>query len=613
MKKGGWLARRMRGAWEYSRVICRLLAIFCWWSALSLLQGGDFKELSFGQQGNAFSLVLFLIVALNGIVHLTCLSVVCYPFHTDSCFLLGGATVCVWCWLVNAPTGVNGSLFWLAVFAVYSLFVLFFLQKNRVRLSRLRFSYRAAFLVVAAGAVISCVVISTITCLRYKTFSSPNFDFGLFVNMFHNMRESGLPMVTCERDHLLSHFAVHISPIYYLLLPFYAIFPSPMTLQIGQAVALLLGVIPVVLLAKHFGLSPKVTAVVGLLYAFYPALSTGCFYDLHENCFLPLFLLLTFYFFESRRPIPMYLSAVCVLMVKEDAAIYLLFFALYLLLSRRSYLHGGILAGVSVGWFALALSLLKIYGEGVMDYRYANLILDSSDGLLGAIKTAFANPGYLLTQLFTTSGGTWDKFLYVLQILLPLALLPFCTRRASRWLLCAPLLLNLLTNYIYQYDLGFQYHFGVTAFLFYATLLNLRSLPDRPRARALGIAVAATLTLYAFCVAPSFNGYIARWQEHKDTYRRMEEILDTIPEDASVNASTFLIAHIADRDEIYEITYHKNKPDVDYVVIDKRFSDWEASAKPYLDQGYTTVFSERGTVAILARTPIPSEGSIGGA
>ena len=100
---------------------------------------------------------------------------------------------------------------------------------------------RTLAIFTAVCAVTACTVISVIGCLRYKTFSTPNYDFGLFCNMFHNMKETGLPLVTSERDRLLSHFAVHISPIYYLLLPFYWIFPSPLTLQIGQAVALMLG------------------------------------------------------------------------------------------------------------------------------------------------------------------------------------------------------------------------------------------------------------------------------------------------------------------------------------------------------------------------------------
>ena len=38
-------------------------------------------------------------------------------------------------------------------------------------------------------------------------------------------------------------------------------------------------------------------------------------------------------------------------------------------------------------------------------------------------------------------------------------------RRPGRLLLLAPLLLNLLTQYRYQYDIGFQYSFGIAAFL----------------------------------------------------------------------------------------------------------------------------------------------------
>ena len=52
---------------------------------------------------------------------------------------------------------------------------------------------------------------------------------------------TGLPVTTCERDRVLSHFAVHVSPIYYLFLPFYALFPSPVTLEVLQALLLAFG------------------------------------------------------------------------------------------------------------------------------------------------------------------------------------------------------------------------------------------------------------------------------------------------------------------------------------------------------------------------------------
>ena len=87
--------------------------------------------------------------------------------------------------------------------------------------------------------------------------------------------------------------------------------------------------------------------------------------------------------------------------------------------------------------------------------------------------------------------------------------------------------------------------------------------------------------------------------EPQDLQAEMEEILDTIPADASVNCSTFLLAHIADREEIYELAYHGNKPDVDYVVIDARYSGWEKYRAAYQAHGYSVVSS--GLIVVMKR------------
>ena len=86
--------------------------------------------------------------------------------------------------------------------------------------------------------------IAGLTTLRYLQYYSPNFDFGIFSNMFHHMRSDLTQTVSCERDTVMSHFDVHISPIYYLMLPFYALVPSPVTLLMVQAAAIACGVIP---------------------------------------------------------------------------------------------------------------------------------------------------------------------------------------------------------------------------------------------------------------------------------------------------------------------------------------------------------------------------------
>ena len=56
---------------------------------------------------------------------------------------------------------------------------------------------------------------TTVKCLIFET---PNFDHGLFVHMYRNICETLKPVTTCERDRLLSHFDVHMSPILYVRL-----------------------------------------------------------------------------------------------------------------------------------------------------------------------------------------------------------------------------------------------------------------------------------------------------------------------------------------------------------------------------------------------------------
>ena len=70
------------------------------------------------------------------------------------------------------------------------------------------------------------IFVSFWTVYRVLTYRAPTFDFGIFSQMFHQMRTTGLPVTTVERDGPLSHFAVHVSPIYYLLLPFYCIYQA---------------------------------------------------------------------------------------------------------------------------------------------------------------------------------------------------------------------------------------------------------------------------------------------------------------------------------------------------------------------------------------------------
>jgi uncharacterized membrane protein len=252
-------------------------------------------------------------------------------------------------------------------------------------------------------------------------------------------------------------------------------------------------------------------------------------------------------------------------MVKEDAAVYIILFAAFMILARKKYIHGIVLAIVSLAYFGIALDVLEASAasyrdmyqsaspnpgiSGPMINRFNNLILDAADGLKGVVHTALVNPGYLLTQLFTTSDSGWGKVTYFIEMFFPLALIPFCTKKVSRWLLIVPVLMNLLTNYQYQYDTGFQYHFGITAFLIYVTAMNLPDLKAPTRRTMVSIAAAVCCCFYLANVLPTMSSYQKRWEKGEETYKQMDAILDTLPEDASLNVGARRDRHITLRSE----------------------------------------------------------------
>lgn len=98
-----------------------------------------------------------------------------------------------------------------------------------------------------------------VSAYNVTTLSVSTFDIGIFTQMFESMKRDFSQVTTPERDKFMSHFGVHISPIYYFLLPFYYLFPYGETLEVLQVLVVFSGVIPLYLILKRwiFHLSPN--------------------------------------------------------------------------------------------------------------------------------------------------------------------------------------------------------------------------------------------------------------------------------------------------------------------------------------------------------------------
>lgn len=481
-----------------------------------------------------------------------------------------------------------GLLFPAALSCIYTV-KRFSRHKNIIEPSK---NFTVIFSVSVAVFVTS--VIALIGVSRYLSFATPNFDFGIFAQMYYYLKTELVPLTTCEREKLLSHFAVHLSPVYYLLLPVYFVFDSPVTLQIAQAVILGSALIPLYLLMRHFKLSNKVSVLMMIAFAFYPAVAGGTMYDFHENCFLLPFILWLLYFAEKEKHIPTYIFMLLTFSVKEDAAVYVAFIALYFIFSGRKKLHGFAMFFSSIIYFVFAVTFLKIFGEGAMTGRFDNFITDENLGLADVIITIFKNPAYFISQCISE-----EKLLFILFMLLPLAFLPVLSRKWSQFILVGPLILiNLMSEYTYQHSIYFQYVYGTIAVFFYLAVLNLADNPKNMRKYLAPLSAVFSVIIFAFSISPKLT-YVNRLDVNREDYVKIRAALDTIEEDASVLSTTFYIPYLSQRKEIYEIEYCVK--DTDYVVIDTRYQSADANRAKIDMTKYELVLEEDNLVEIYSK------------
>lgn len=432
--------------------------------------------------------------------------------------------------------------------------------------------------ITGLAALLFFLLVSLWTVSRIYALDAPAYDFGIFSQMFYYMKQTGLPLTTLERDKLLSHFAVHFSPICYLLLPFYCLFPKPATLQILQAYVLTSAVIPLWKLGSRLGLSGKQRMLLCVLLLVFPAYIGGVSYDFHENCFLTPVLLWMFYGIVSQNTPLTVLSALLTLTVKEDGAIYVAAAALWLMVkalvqerNRKKLLLGLAMALGSILWFWGITAALAKYGDGVMNYRYMNFMYPGAQSLLTVVQSVVLHPMKLLYECTKP-----EKLGFIGLTLIPLLGLPLLTRRYERYLLLIPyVLVNLMSDYLHQHHIYYQYNFGSVAFLFFLTALNLADWKlSRQRTGALILSVAISLTCCGFWIAPKAMQAPAKLVGNGQKVQQIRSVLNQLPEEASITATSTYACYLSQRSTLYSLRYVPPEQllSCEYVVLDPRSS-----------------------------------------
>ncbi len=484
---------------------------------------------------------------------------------------------------------------------------------------------RGAVIALAAIGAVGFGFMLTVMITQYQAYLTPSTgSTGVYAQMLWSMKETFGQTTSLEFGEATNHFAAHISPIFYLYLPFYALIPSPITLMVLQCAAVCSAIIPLYLIARHRGLTHGVAVLISGVALLLPSVMGGTMGGLHELALLfPLLLWLLWALEKGNIPLTAMLAVLC-LCVRETAALYVFTVGLYWLLSHgmktkdrsaadvwKNRVTAVILMVVGLVYLITALAILTYAGRGTLITRYENVTGVYNTSFWTLCWEILMNPAIILHEVW---GMT--KLQFVLCLLLPLGLLPLLGKRKAGLVFLIPLLLiNLIPDVSYQYSHDFPYGFGVAALALYLAVVTLadRRETDAPKMKdgkksfdqkkILTLTVCSALIISAFLVGDRCAADLTYAITAGDEISAMDAALDTVPEGASVSASGHLIPHLAARAEVYSLDA---EIDTEYVVLDLREAYTVGNDKNYYTEyyeelGYAVVTEEEGVAVVLRK------------
>jgi len=419
---------------------------------------------------------------------------------------------------------------------------------------------------------------------RYLGYNAGMYDLGNMAQAIGSVLR-GHPLVVTFPDGPLSRLAMHVELIYLLLVPLWAIWPSPLALLLAQAALYAAGALPAYRLGARAAGEPLGGVCLSAIYLLYPVAQTAVLFDFHG----------------------------------DTLAMPLLLFALEAL-DRRAWRRYAL-------WIALALSC-KFYIAALVAGLGALLFL-RPDTRRAGLLTGLAGAGYgllaffVIRPLFTTETtaqthrglsyisfyfgqidqlvATMPQRLLVAAVVLGPALLLAWGGR--RWLLPAlPLAAAAIvsTGPGNSFDYRYHHYASLVPFIVMAAAEGLRRARERRPARRPWRADMLFTTLTVALVGallvdqplnplfwlrapnmgfdPSVYGLTAR-DALKDRF-----LAERVPPRAPIAASMFLGPHLVDRDTLYMTRYNDDPggrrlpailPRVDYVLADALF-DWRS-------------------------------------
>lgn len=431
---------------------------------------------------------------------------------------------------------------------------------------------------------------------------------GAFTNPFHLQMAEGLEAFAGSPETRQSNFAHHFQPILYLLLPVFAVAPSPVTLFGSQALVVAAGVFPCFLLARDVLKREEQALAVTLCYALYPSvLSTA--WSFYPDAFAVTALMWAFWFARSGRPVVMLIFLALTLSAKETMALPVLSFGAYLFLWERRRALGLGVAAAALAYLFVSLHLIIPFFANAADYPYVKGLYGPLGGSLAELlRTLLLQPWKILPYLFSGSA-----FKYFLGLLFPVAFLPLLGWRI--WILTLPVLLQNLLVWGPQGDMWNRSSTGLWSaalipFTFVAVMQALKILSEHTSQAALHRVLAALMITTLLSISLASPPY--RWS--LPAYGGIEKtVRNQIPAGASVSTNVRALWCQLTKDySLYLFPKKYNSTEFVVIEINPVHSGKMPDAGPlvweYLEATYAQKLQDGGGYKMITEMPSPRRG-----
>lgn len=381
-------------------------------------------------------------------------------------------------------------------------------------------------------------VASWLTLAEHQTYNSTSRDIGVYLQVLWNTAH-GRPYATTLLESNRVHLAEHVAPLLALLSPLYAIVPDPRWLFVVQLLSLALSAVPVYLLARSLLGGVWAPTLVMAAYFAMPTLIEVAFDAFYPITFSALPVAWSAYLLLIGRRRPGAACALLALLIEEEVALTVIGLGLVLLARTRTRWLGLALAATA-GLFLALLSTAVMprfhepstvpLGQNRTAGHFDELRKDPSSVLARLVIDTLPNAA---RWLLAPTGGLPLLAPQVLAIQAPHAATLLLADKQGRyrrhW--AAPLL----------------------PVIWLATVAGLSRL-RRGQPRRIGMAVllvAAAASYVADSSLPGGGTYEPDDIVWTDRSEQIDDLVRTVPPDASVVASRRVLGHLAGRSDLY--------------------------------------------------------------